>query len=209
MEILQKLRRMEIFTVVELAGWLCCSIPTVRRRLKQWQTYTSYNCNGRYYTLPDVPQFDANGLWRCRIAFFSRHGNLKQTVAHLVAASPAGLDAGDLSQLLGLECRSFLSHFRDDLGLVHEPVGRGYVWFAGDKSIRQRQQEARAQKACVPAPLANADAVLVLAELVRKPEISLAELATALRSHIPAIYPAAIEQLLHFHQLTLKKSGAD
>ena len=41
----------KIVTVVLLASWLSCSVATARRRLKALSAYTSYNRNGRYYTL--------------------------------------------------------------------------------------------------------------------------------------------------------------
>ena len=94
-------RRRKILTLGEVAELIHSSIHTARRRIKEWRAHTSYNQNGRYYTLPEVPEFDAEGLWRCRGVFFSRHGNLKQSVVELIARSQAGLDAGELGSLLG------------------------------------------------------------------------------------------------------------
>jgi len=206
-ELLRKLKYVKVFTVIELSGWLSCSIPTARRRLRAWDAHTSYNCNGRYYALADVPEFDSNGLWRCRGAFFSRHGNLKRTVSQLVAASPAGLTPAELSETLGLEARSFLSHFRDDLALFRERRGRSYVWFAGDDATRQRQQRARQAATSDSAGLSDAEAVLLLVELLRDPHKSFVELAGALRSKVPRICPALIEEFLRSRQL-LEKGGA-
>ena len=76
--------RRKIMTLVEVAEFIRSSIHTARRRLKQWQATNSYNHNGRYYTLPVVPEFDGNGLWRWRGVFFSQYGNLKRTVIALV-----------------------------------------------------------------------------------------------------------------------------
>ena len=208
-ELLRKLKCVKIFTVIELSGWLSCSVPTARRRLKAWNAHTSYNCNGRYYTLPEIPEFDANGLWRCREAFFSRHGNLKQTISHLVAASSAGLTAAELSEALGLEARSFLSHFRDGLELFRERRGRGYVWFAGDGAIRELQRSARQETTHDAAGLSDAEAVLLLVELVRGPHKSFVELAGALRSRIPRICPALIEEFLRSRQLLGKRGALD
>ena len=43
------LEKGKIFTIGELASILKCSIPNARLKLRQWQTHTSYNKNGRYY----------------------------------------------------------------------------------------------------------------------------------------------------------------
>jgi DeoR/GlpR family transcriptional regulator of sugar metabolism len=63
---LERFQRQKIITIDQLVELLTCSVITVRRRLKKWQTYTSINQNGRYYTLPQIPVFDDNGLWRYR-----------------------------------------------------------------------------------------------------------------------------------------------
>ncbi len=48
----------KVLTITELSKILVCSIITVRRRLIEWRTYTSYNKNGRYYTLATIPKFN-------------------------------------------------------------------------------------------------------------------------------------------------------
>ena len=53
-------RRERILTLAEVADLLHSSIYTARRRLKEWQALTSYNQNGRYYALPDVPTMDTD-----------------------------------------------------------------------------------------------------------------------------------------------------
>jgi hypothetical protein len=100
---------------------------TARRRLKAWRAYTSYNRNGRYYTLPEIAQFDDMGLWRHQGAFFSKHGNLKQTLVHLVVHSVQGLSGAEFGEILGLQPRSFLSHFRDHPAIYPDTGGEGVL----------------------------------------------------------------------------------
>ena len=69
--ILMMLRKRKVFTIDQLIYFLNGSMRTARRRIQQWKVYTSINQNGRYYTLPDIPQFDSNGLWRYRNVLFS------------------------------------------------------------------------------------------------------------------------------------------
>jgi hypothetical protein len=206
--LLGKLRGVKIFTVVELACWLSCSVVTARRRIKEWDAHTSYNCNGRYYALPEVPRFDINGLWRCRGAHFSRHGNLRETVRALTAASSAGLSSGEIGSLLGLEARTFLAHFKTDPGLSREPCGRGHVWFAGDGPGRLRQMEARQSLKGAAAELPDADAVLLLVEIIRNPGMDCAALARRLAPSTPRITPEAVDRFLSGHGLLKKKPGS-
>ena len=64
--VIKLFKKQRIVTVALLTTWLSCSMPTARRRLKEWKAYTSYNHNGRYYTLPGITEFDEHGLWRYR-----------------------------------------------------------------------------------------------------------------------------------------------
>lgn len=57
-------KREKIFTLNRLVSILDCSSRTAQAKLKLWKVYTSYNQNGKYYTLPEIPHFDVHGLWR-------------------------------------------------------------------------------------------------------------------------------------------------
>ena len=60
------------------------------RRLRELDYLSSFSHVGRYYTLPEVANFDRHGLWFYEAVGFSRFGNLKETVVHLVDQSVAG-----------------------------------------------------------------------------------------------------------------------
>ena len=113
--VLEKFRRQKIITIGQLVKWLKCSVITARRRLKKWQVYTSINNNGRYYTLPQIPVFNENGLWRYRKVLFSKHGNLKQTIVALITESEKGLSAVEIAELV--------DRHGDDLGVLAGLVG--------------------------------------------------------------------------------------
>ena len=74
-----------------LAALHTTSPMTASRRLAELQALSSYNARGRFYTLPDIARFDADGLWWCQGAGFSRLGTLKETVPVLVERAEAGL----------------------------------------------------------------------------------------------------------------------
>ena len=54
-KVLTRFRAKTVITLAELTAQLDCSPRTVHRRLKTWRAINSYNHNGRYYTLPEVP----------------------------------------------------------------------------------------------------------------------------------------------------------
>lgn len=205
--VIQKFKNRKIVTVVVLAAWLSCSIATARRRLKAWRAYTSYNHNGRYYTLPEVADFDYNGLWRYQGVFFSKHGNLKQTVIHLVTDSAQGLSGAELGKLLGLEPRSFLSHFRDHPALYRKHVMGRWIWFAADPGIREKQTRIRLAGVGPKEPRMPSDleAVMILVDLIRHPNSGLEQIARRIKPAGFDVDVAAIRRLLVQHDL-LKKT---
>jgi len=206
--VIRSFKKEKVVTVVLLAAWLSCSIATARRRLKAWSTYTSYNHNGRYYTLPEIAEFDANGLWHHQGVFFSKHGNLKQTLAHLVSHSVQGLSGAELGKLLGLQPRSFLSHFRDHPALYRENLTGRWIWFAADPETREKQKQNRLARIVAKEPRMPSDmeAVMILVDLIRHPDSRLEQVAHRLKRQGVDMDVAAIRRLLAHHDL-LKKTA--
>ncbi len=199
-------RAQKVGTIDQLVDLLHCSLSTARRQLKQWKAHTSYNRNGRYYALPDVVRFDADGLWRYRGIGFSRYGNLKQTVVGLVRNSPAGLRAGELGNLLGLEPRSFLSAFRAEPALRREKHGGRFVYFAAEPEVFREQKRRRmaiSRQAEMPS---DGEAVAILVERIKQPRASVEELVVALKAQSVRVSAQAVRNLLARHGLTGKKT---
>jgi hypothetical protein len=192
-------------TLGEVAELIHSSIHTARRRLKTWQARNSYNHNGRYYTLPDVPAFDVNGLWRWRGVFFSQYGNLKQTVIELVRRAQAGLDAGEMRSLLGLDPRSFLSAFANHPRLRREKAQGRFVYYCADPSVYAEQQQRRglSAKGRQPTPF---EAIAILVEKIKHPALSDEALSRRLRKQKLSVEPETIENLFVRHGLAVKKT---
>jgi hypothetical protein len=199
-------RRKMILTLAEVADLIHSSIHTARRRLKEWQALTSYNQNGRYYALPDVPKFDTNGLWKHHGVFFSRYGNLKKTFVELVYSSPAGLDASELRALLGLDPRSFLSAFAKHPQLKREKDRGRFVYYCFDPALYGKQRQLRQTlntKRRQPTP---SEAVAILVEMIKHPALNTDALARRLRKQNMSVTSEVIQNLFLRHDLTLKKT---
>lgn len=195
-----------ILTLVEVATLIDSSIHTARRRLKQWQALTSYNKNGKYYALPDVPKFDDNGLWKHHGVFFSKYGNLKKTVVELVCNSPAGLDACALRSMLGLDPRSFLSAFSNHPQLRRKKSRGRFVYYSVMPTIYDKQQQLRHTlnvKGRQPTP---SEAVAILVEMIKHPALSTDALTQRLRRQNIFVTSEIIQNLFLRHDLTLKKT---
>ena len=101
-EAIHLFRKKTVLTIKQLSEILDSSEITSRRKLKRWGCFNSINANSRYYVLPDIPRFDANGLWIYRQICFSKHGYLKQSIVCLIRQSEAGIQTQDILKLVGL-----------------------------------------------------------------------------------------------------------
>ena len=200
------LENIKAFTLKQLVASLSCSIPTARLKLKQWRSYTSYNQNGRYYSMPSVPRFDENGLWHYEKISFSKYGNLKNTVVHLINASPSGLTGYEIGNLVRLNSRSFLHHFRNVAGIHREKREGLYVYFSDD-SNKYKQQIQNRSKGLISTGvlLSDADVIVVLAALIRHHGVSVQDIMQLPEVHARGLSAVVIDEFLNRHDL-LKKT---
>lgn len=142
------LRKRKIATLDELKQALgSTATMTVFRRLKELGYQTSYSHRGKYYTLAEIPEFDAGGLWSCRSVWFSRQGNLLVTCRHFVEQAAAGLTADELQTLLHVQVQQPLFHLYQRRQVDREEVEGRYVYLACESGQRRRQLLDRQQRA--------------------------------------------------------------
>lgn len=204
---LEKFRRQKIITIEQLIEWLKCSVITARRRLKKWQSYTSINKNGRYYTLPQIPVFDKNGLWKYRTVLFSKHGNLKQTIVALITGSEKGLSAVEIAEFIDLVPNSsFLSRFKSVPGVRREKHQGRFIYLSDHSEIYSRQKQTRATGLGAAGFPADSEAVEILVHLIKHSDIGIEQLATKVSKPGKQVGPAMIRRFLRFHDLLKKTS---
>ncbi len=202
-----QLEKAKIFNIGELVSLLTCSVPNARLKIKQWQAFTSYNQNGKYYTLPQVPQFDDHGLWRYRNAAFSKHGNLKKTVIHLVSMACAGLSGKQLGEILGLSPQSFLHHFRQCPGIRREKYDGVFIYFSDVGEVYKKQLQQRTSVSVLSAieTLPDPEAVMILVAIIRQHGISAEEILALPEIKKSRITLSAVKGFMSYHGL-LKKT---
>ena len=204
--VLENFRRQKIITIEQLVRLLKCSVITARRRLTKWQTYTSINKNGRYYTLPQIPVFDKYGLWKYQTVLFSKHGNLKQTIVAQITGSPKGLSAVEIGQLVDLVPNSsFLSQFKDVPGVKREKHQGRFIYLSDNPEIYTRQK----QRWTTVAFPTDAQAVVILVQLIKYPQITIEQLADRVADQGQSVEPATIRSFLQFHDLLKKNSDTE
>lgn len=204
--VLSHLEEIKIFKIGDLASRLKCSIPNARLKLKNWQTYTSYNQNGQFYTLPQVPVFNQHGLWRYKDIAFSRHGNLKKTVIHLVKVSSAGLSGRQLGELLVLSPQSFMHHFSKCPGIRREKHAGVFVYFADEAKICESQRRQRRTSICrsAVAVISDSEAVMILVAIISYHDISANDILALPEIKKSKLTLPAIQGFMEHHGLVKK-----
>ena len=130
----------KILTLVRLKEILgTTSTMTVYRRLKSLSYLSSYSHRGRFYTLADIPEFNDMGIWSFQGVYFSRWGNLLQTVRNLVDASEMGYSAGELESLVHAEVKHALLELLRAKRIDREKIGGVYVYFSAEVGVRRAQ----------------------------------------------------------------------
>jgi hypothetical protein len=205
-KILKDISIRKIITINELSSLLNSSIKTARRRLKLWGAYTSYNENGRFYTLPNIPEFDTNGLWGYQSIRFSKYGNLKQTTIKLIKLSNAGYDAAELSDLLGIPVRSFLTNLPKNKDIKREKIQGRFVYFSAVEEEFIKQNNYRLNMTRIIRLPKDTEAILILVETIKNPHLNVEVLSLKLKENNCFVTPESIKNLFDYHGLTLKKT---
>ena len=206
--IFKKFQLKRVLTIDQLIDLLKCSAITVRRYLKKWKAYTSINKNGRYYVLPQIPKFDKNGLWGYQTILFSKNGNLKKTIIHLVKHSEAGLNTLETSKVVGLPQKSsYMSRLMDLAEIRREKHQRKYIYFSNDLEIYSRQKHKRIlltqESKKFPS---DAEAVVILVQFIKHPDSNMQELSNKVAKQGVMIDTEMIKRFLKYHDLVEKKT---
>jgi len=128
----------EFFTVFKTQ-----SPRTVRRYIKELKYLTSYSHAGKYYTLFELAEFDANGLWHYGDIGFSKHGTLLDTIVYLVKQSSEGMTHFELQEKFHLVVKAALIDLIKKHKLVREKRMNLYVYLSPDSDRAQKQLRAR------------------------------------------------------------------
>jgi len=200
-DVLRRLRDAKVFSIDVLIRLLHCSVRTAWRRLRELNTFTSYNHNAMYHVLPGIPQFDEHGIWRYKDIGFSRHGNLSRTVRYLVDHSPEGITAQQICAILGVSAASLYTFFRNIPGIAAHRDGGTLIFFSAQAESRTLQIARRCES---NVPLRSADAVLVLVDRIKHPGDTIEQCVRRLRRQSAAITPQTVRSLLERHGIVKK-----
>jgi len=196
----------KVMTIRELIKRMMLSEITVRRRLKKSGALTSYNKNGKYYTLPHIPVFDSCGLWNYKDIRFSRYGNMHQTIIQLVNESRCGLHAGTIGELIGYPPHSLLHKLCTKSLIKREKLHGRYVYFSIENQLykSQRDKYETMQQQYSEDDMPCTTAVRLLMEKIKRPKTAPSELARALQKENINISELQVKSFFEKHGLEKK-----
>jgi hypothetical protein len=199
-------RSAPVLTIEDLFRRLSVSRATAFRRLTEIGYFSSYNHRGRYLTIEEVARFDPQGLWSFGEARFSRHGTLKETVGHFVAASPSGMTQADLSERLGVRVHNPLLDLVDEGAISREHLGPVFVYFSAAPEVRKAQLESRSSSLGEIAPRPTSRQIIaVLLELIRDPRVPREEIVSRCQRSGVRITAAAVAAIFSDFDLDKKQ----
>jgi len=198
----KRFQKLKVVTIKQLVGLLECSFITARRQLKKWRAYTSFNMNGRYYTLPGIPRFDENGIWKYQRILFSKHGNLMQTMFQLIGRAETGLSAKQIAQVVEVASNSSVfSRLQSVPGIRRGRHQGRFVYFSEERYQEQKAALYQPQHVRFPS---DAEAVMILVQYIKNPHSNIEELYERIAEQGRSIDHRVIHRFLEHHDL-LKK----
>ena len=121
------------------------SHATVFRYLRELHHLTSYTHNGKYYTLPEIAQFDSNGFWYYGDIGFSSQGTLVNTLAHVIMMSESGKTNSELEAHCRTRVQDALRTLLSKNKIARtKPVNR-HLYVSPDPAVSDRQIKRRTE----------------------------------------------------------------
>ena len=204
---IEDFRKKKVMIIDDLINSMHCSTITVRRYLKQWHAITSYNKNGCYYVLPNVPKFNDHGLWQYKTVRFSKYGTLNRTIIHLVEDSLSGRDASEIAQLVVMDPHPILARLIGKSALQRKKVSGVFVYFSVNEERLNNQFEKRLEIRTPESIGLPSDAmgVAILVERIKNPKLTSKTLSRHLQSRSITVSSKRSENFFAYHDI-LKKT---
>ena len=178
------------------------------RRLRDLNYLSSFSHVGRYYTLPGVTNFDPQGLWFYEEVGFSRFGNLKETVIHLIDQSVAGKTHEELEKQLHLRVHNTLLDLVRSGKIAREALEGVFVYLSicADRAQQQLVHRREGVGDTAQDVLPDGIVIEVLAEIIRGNRVQIDQSAILSRLAQKGIRITALQLNQLCIRLDLKKT---
>jgi hypothetical protein len=118
----------KVLSLQWIANHLGISERTAQRYLKNLQVLTSFTHKRQFVTLPNIPQFDEQGIWFYRKIGFSGFGNSLETVVGLIEQSKEGFSREDLEEILRIGISQQIQILMQRSKLHRVKLGNRYLY---------------------------------------------------------------------------------
>jgi hypothetical protein len=119
------------------------------RYLRELHHLTSYTHNGKYYTLPEMAQFDFNGFWYFENVGFSIHGTLVDIVHHAINQSETGKSNSELEKHCKVKVQAALRTLLKSKKISRVKLEKKYLYVNVDPKIGDHQIKKRIEERCI------------------------------------------------------------
>ena len=140
---------------------------TAFRKLKDLAARTSYSHRGGYYTLDELVDFDALGLWAFAGVRFSSAGTLVATAEALVSQAQAGHFGEELDNLLHVGTQDALRKLVGEGRLRRQKLAGQFLYCAADRTQQTQQLRTRRLQMATPGLVRPLPDVEVMPEELR------------------------------------------
>lgn len=119
------------------------SRATAFRYLKDLKHLTSYTHSGKYYTLPEIAQFDDEGFWYYDDIGFSSQGTLINTLAHVISMAESGKTNSELEKHFRIRVQESLRTLLGAKKIERKKIENRHLYVNSDPEIGRRQIKKR------------------------------------------------------------------
>ncbi len=181
---------------------------TAFRYLRELHHLTSYTHNGKYYTLPEMIEFDSNGFWYFGDIGFSVHGTLINTLHHVITTSESGKSNSELERYCRTRVQDALRNLLQSERIARIKPENRYLYVSADPSVSDRQIRKRTEvgpRQRLPDWIVGE----ILIETIRSCPmvLSIEEVAGRLAKRGSLISRDQVEQVFEEHELEKKTLG--
>jgi predicted transcriptional regulator len=184
---------------------------TVFRNLKDIGYTTSYNHNGKYYTLLETAKFDESGIFDHKGILFFRHGGIQELVIKEIKSSEKGYTAEELRNKIRTRVSNQLHQFVSKGLIIRKKYADFYVYYSIDDTTQQKQISNREKELKIPSTKEESEissekkTIRILLEIIQNPKAQPYEIGKILRHEGLKISDSFIQNI--FEKYDIQKKG--
>jgi len=119
------------------------SRSTIFRYLRELKHLTSYTHSGKYYTLPEIAQFEEDGFWHYGDISFSLRGTLVNTLEHVITMSESGKTNPELEKYFRIRVQESLRALLQTKKIAREKIASHNLYLNPNSSVSAQQIKKR------------------------------------------------------------------